>query len=147
MPVGFVPPCLPTKAPQPPSGDIARKNGERVRLYSRPGNDLTTRFPDGKRIVTASNDRTARVWDASTGELLRSLMGHRDSINSAAFSLDGARIVTASGDKTARMWDTGSGEMLRELKGHHGTIFSAEFSPDGSESSPPLMIEPRRYGM
>ena len=50
---GFVPPCLPTKAPQPPSGDawvheikhdgfriIARKEGERVRLYSRPGNDL-----------------------------------------------------------------------------------------------------------
>src|SRR5262249_25507363 len=54
----FVPPCLPTKAPQPPSGDtwlheikhdgfrlIARKDGERVRLYSRPGNDLTHRFP------------------------------------------------------------------------------------------------------
>jgi bifunctional non-homologous end joining protein LigD len=57
LPRGFVPPCLPTKAPQPPSGDtwlheikhdgfrvIARKDGERVRLYSRPGNDLTYRF-------------------------------------------------------------------------------------------------------
>ena len=55
---GFVPPCLPTKAPQPPGGDawlheikhdgfrvIARKDGERVRLYSRPGKDLTYRFP------------------------------------------------------------------------------------------------------
>jgi bifunctional non-homologous end joining protein LigD len=55
---GFVPPCLPTKAPQPPSGNawlheikhdgfrvIARKDGNRVRLYSRPGNDLTHRFP------------------------------------------------------------------------------------------------------
>jgi ATP-dependent DNA ligase len=55
---GFVPPCLPTKAPHPPSGDvwlheikhdgfrvIARKDGDRVRLYSRPGNDLTYRFP------------------------------------------------------------------------------------------------------
>jgi bifunctional non-homologous end joining protein LigD len=58
LPRGFVPPCLPTKAPQPPSGDtwvheikhdgfrvIARKDGECVRLYSRPGNDLTYRFP------------------------------------------------------------------------------------------------------
>jgi bifunctional non-homologous end joining protein LigD len=58
LPPGFVPPCLPTKAPQPPTGDtwiheikhdgfrvIARKDGERVRLYSRPGNDLTYRFP------------------------------------------------------------------------------------------------------
>jgi bifunctional non-homologous end joining protein LigD len=58
LPRGFVPPCLPTKAPHPPSGDtwiheikhdgfrvIARKDRERVRLYSRPGNDLTYRFP------------------------------------------------------------------------------------------------------
>src|SRR6516165_5854960 len=58
LPRGFVPPCLPTKATQPPSGDtwlheikhdgfrvIARKDGERVRLYSRPGNDFTRRFP------------------------------------------------------------------------------------------------------
>jgi bifunctional non-homologous end joining protein LigD len=58
LPRGFVPPCLPTKAPLPPSGDtwvheikhdgfcvIARKDGERVRLYSRPGNDLTYHFP------------------------------------------------------------------------------------------------------
>ncbi len=58
LPPGFVPPCLPTKAPQPPTGEawlheikhdgfrvIARKDGNRVRLYSRPGNDLTYRFP------------------------------------------------------------------------------------------------------
>ena len=57
LPRGFVPPCLPTKAPQLPSGGtwlheikhdgfrvIARKDAERVRLYSRPGNDLTYRF-------------------------------------------------------------------------------------------------------
>jgi bifunctional non-homologous end joining protein LigD len=57
LPAGFVPPCLPTKAPEPPSGPlwlheikhdgfrvIARKDGTRVRLYSRPGNDLTDRF-------------------------------------------------------------------------------------------------------
>ena len=57
LPAGFVPPCLPTKARQPPSGElwlheikhdgfrvIARKNGKHVRLYSRPGNDLTYRF-------------------------------------------------------------------------------------------------------
>jgi len=57
LPTGFVPPCLPTKAQEPPSGElwwheikhdgfrvIARKDGKRVRLYSRPGNDLTYRF-------------------------------------------------------------------------------------------------------
>ena len=58
LPAGFVAPCLPTNAPQPPSGElwlheikhdgfrvIARKNGRWVKLYSRPGNDLTYRFP------------------------------------------------------------------------------------------------------
>jgi bifunctional non-homologous end joining protein LigD len=58
LPLGFIPPCLPTKAPQPPTGEawlheikhdgfrvIARKDGPKVRLYSRPGNDLTYRFP------------------------------------------------------------------------------------------------------
>jgi bifunctional non-homologous end joining protein LigD len=58
LPPGFIAPCLPTKAQQPPSGDawlheikhdgfrvIARKDGARVRLYSRPGYDLTRRFP------------------------------------------------------------------------------------------------------
>ena len=58
LPAGFIPPCLPMKAPKPPSGAlwlheikhdgfrvIARKDGARVRLYSRPGNDLTDRFP------------------------------------------------------------------------------------------------------
>jgi bifunctional non-homologous end joining protein LigD len=57
LPSGFIPPCLPTKAATPPSGDawlheikhdgfrvVARRDGDRVRLYSRPGNDLTDRF-------------------------------------------------------------------------------------------------------
>jgi bifunctional non-homologous end joining protein LigD len=58
LPAGFIPPCLPTSAPQPPSGAhwlhevkhdgfraIARKDGIRVKIYSRPGNELTHRFP------------------------------------------------------------------------------------------------------
>jgi bifunctional non-homologous end joining protein LigD len=58
LPAGFIAPCLPTKAHEPPSGDlwlheikhdgfrvIARNDGDRVRLYSRPGNDMTRRFP------------------------------------------------------------------------------------------------------
>ena len=52
--------------------------------------------PDGKRIVTASGDNTARIWDAETGKLLHTLTGHEDRVNSAEFSPDGKRIVTAS---------------------------------------------------
>jgi len=88
--------------------------------------------PDGARIVTASNDRTAQVWDAASGEMLRELKGHDGAVVSAAFGPDGARIVTASDDRTARLWDAASGELLRELKGHGDRVQSAAFSADGA---------------
>ena len=52
--------------------------------------------PDGTRIVTASRDKTARVWDAATGKSLATLAGHEGDVMSAQFSPDGTRIVTAS---------------------------------------------------
>jgi hypothetical protein len=60
--------------------------------------------PDGSRIVTASSDQTARVWDAKTGAILATLSGHNGWVNSAAFGPDGSRVVTASLDRTARIW-------------------------------------------
>jgi WD40 repeat protein len=59
--------------------------------------------PDGKRIVTASSDKTARLWDAD-GKPIGELQGHTDAVYSAAFSPDGKRIVNASEDNTARLW-------------------------------------------
>ena len=86
--------------------------------------------PDGKRLVTASRDKTARVWDASTGQELVQLR-HDNAVYSAAFSPDGRRIVTASADNTARVWKTSSGEPGIVLRGHTGPVRSAVFSPDG----------------
>ena len=88
--------------------------------------------PDGTRIVTASDDRTARVWDTATGASLAELKGHRAGHNSAAFSPDGTRIVTASNDRTARVWDAATGASLAELKGHTSQVYAAAFSPDGT---------------
>jgi len=88
--------------------------------------------PDGTRIVTASDDNTARVWDAASGHNLAVLQGHTRTVYSAAFSADGARIVTASYDNTARVWDAASGRSLAVLQGHTGGVISAAFSPDGT---------------
>ncbi len=88
--------------------------------------------PDGSRIVTASADGTARVWDAITGASLAELKGHTDNVLAAEFSRDGSRIVTASLDGTARVWDAVSGTSVAELKGHTDGVNSAALSPDGT---------------
>ena len=59
--------------------------------------------PDGQRIVTGSDDQTARVWEAASGQELLTLKGHSSRILCVAFSPDGQRIVTGSGDQTARV--------------------------------------------
>ncbi len=61
--------------------------------------------PDGKRVVTASRDTTARVWDADTGKPVGEPMTHGEWLVSASFSADGPRVLTASWDKMARDWN------------------------------------------
>ena len=68
--------------------------------------------PIGKRVVTASQDRTARIWEAASGAPLAVLKGHEGAVFSAAFSSDGRRVVTGSFDKTLRLWDAETGRQL-----------------------------------
>ena len=87
--------------------------------------------PDGLRIVTASDDRTVRTWDAATARPLAVFSGHGDVVWSAAWSPDGRRIVTASTDKTARIWDAATARQLAVLSGHGEQVRWAAYSPDG----------------
>jgi WD40 repeat protein len=77
--------------------------------------------PDGKRIITASYDRTARIWDVETGRQIQRLVGHRDRVQCAVFSSDGQRAFTASNDGTARAWDAETGKELRRYN-HQGPV-------------------------
>lgn len=86
---------------------------------------------DGRKIVTAGDDRLARVWDADTGRELVALKGHRGSVNSAAFSVDGRFVVTASADKTAQIWDTRTSARVRLLKSDR-SLFDANFDTTGT---------------
>ncbi|MEL6456605.1 MAG: hypothetical protein AAFQ40_18065, partial [Cyanobacteria bacterium J06623_5] len=70
---------------------------------------------DSSRIVTASDNSTARVWDSQTGQLIQALEGHQGRVINASFSEDGRRIVTASSDSTARVWDSQTGQLIQAL--------------------------------
>jgi hypothetical protein len=88
--------------------------------------------PDGSRTLTASDDKTARLWDSASGKEIAVLRGHQGSVLSAAFSPDGARIVTASMDKTARIWDVATRTEITVLQGHENGVSFAAFSPNGA---------------
>jgi WD40 repeat protein len=90
--------------------------------------------PDGKWFVFSnfdSPDHTATVLDATTGQTVHTLLGHKDRVRSVAFSPDGTRIATASFDKTVKIWDAETGREVFTLAGHSGAVSTVAFRPDG----------------
>jgi WD40 repeat protein len=90
---------------------------------------------DGSKIVTASKDGTARIWNARTGKLDQLFAQHTGAIATAELSSDGRRLVTASADETAKVWDVRTGKLLLSLAeaeaGFANSLSSAHFSQDG----------------
>ncbi len=89
--------------------------------------------PDGKKIVTVSADKTAKIWDVETGRLLADLKGHTAKVNFAVFSPEGKKIITASSDNILKIWNAETGRPETSLTGHKDERVSACFSPDGKK--------------
>jgi WD40 repeat protein len=110
--------------------DVA--TGTLLDRFSQPDYMRVARFePTGPLLVTAGLGHDARIWNARTGELVHTLVGHTSGITDAEFSSSDLQIVTASTDESARVWDTGTADLVGVLTGHQNFVIRAIFSPDG----------------
>ena len=85
---------------------------------------------DGCRALSASNDRTLRLWDVSTGGCLRTLEGHTMWVTAVRMSRDAQQALSASDDKTIKLWELATGRCVRTLEGHTSEVSSVCFADE-----------------
>ena len=86
---------------------------------------------DGATLASASEDRTIRLWDVTTGTHRHTLTGHNSHIYSVAFSPDGRTLASGSENGRIRFWNVTTGQYRVTLEGHSSSVISVAFSPDG----------------
>jgi WD40 repeat protein len=87
--------------------------------------------PDGDRAISASDDRTLRLWDLETGQTLRTLEGHTARISAVAITPDGRSAVVGAINGTLQLWDLETGQPICTLEGHTDMIHAVAVTPDG----------------
>ncbi|MBI1290437.1 hypothetical protein GC173_04245, partial [bacterium] len=110
-----------------------------IRRFSAPEHSIraVAVSPDGTKLVTASRDKTAKVWDIATGSDLITFRQHSGQLTCVAFSKDGSLVATGAEHETSsrgvRLWNTNDGSVVRILSGHNYSAESLAFSPDNSK--------------
>ncbi len=88
---------------------------------------------NAQRIVTGSEDRSARVWNVGDGALVATIAGHNAAVTAVALNADGGQATTAAADKVLTVWNVADGAQVRTLEGHGDTIASLAYTSDGSQ--------------
>ena len=88
--------------------------------------------PNGRWLLSASFDKSVRVWDGLTGKFVATLRGHVGPVYRVSWSADSRMFVSASKDSTLKVWDLRTKKLKVELPGHADEVFAVDWSPDGS---------------
>ena len=131
-----------------PNGDrVVVAAGSRAIIWSiqspRPGFQFTGHgstvdavdfSPSGGHVLSGARDGTSRIWDAATGQQIRTFAATAGQPNPATFSTDGTKILAGSGLNLPRLWEQATGSELRTFPGHSGTVNAVALSPDGTKA-------------
>jgi WD40 repeat protein len=121
-------PCL---WPLKPNLERANEGALRTLAGHSSGVTAVAIAPDGKTAISASWDKTLKIWDTETGRELKTLTGHSDRVTAVAIAPDGKTAISASWDKTLKIWDTETGRELKTLTGHSSWVTAVAIAPDG----------------
>lgn len=131
VPEGPVQPPPMEDPPEPPPDEKPPETpAEPAPFAEHPSITALAISDDGRRVLSGSNDGIARLWDLTSGRLVRRLEGHTKPITAVAFAPDGRQAVTASEDTTLRLWDTTDGRELHVFK-PQVVSRAVVFTPDG----------------
>jgi len=89
--------------------------------------------PDGFYFVSASFDKSIKLWDGKTGKFIASFRGHVGSVYQVAWSADSRMVVSGSKDSTLKVWDVEKRKLMFDLPGHADEVYAVDWSPDGEK--------------
>ncbi|HLZ57259.1 MAG TPA: protein kinase [Ktedonosporobacter sp.] len=140
-----IPPVPANTYPPPKSRSTTRGNRQATLAQVRP--QLNTLYvccghssritalawsPNGKHIASASYDKTVQIWDAASGNHLRTYKGHYQRVNALAWSPDSAYLASTGDDSTVHIWEAATGDLCFPYHGHQGPVHAVAWSPDGT---------------
>jgi len=101
-----------------------------IRAHTNAVNALSI-SPDGKLLVSGSNDRSIKLWSLPEGAFIKKMTSHTNYVNSLAISPDGKQLASGSSDRSIKLWSLPDGTLIKTLTGHTNYVNSLSISSDG----------------